>query len=131
MTFYAVRIAETHEAVGLLEAANLEQLWWLTDQVTDAGDCEYARISQGGIVWLGQTKNKLPLEEDYSMAEDFPEDGTGHLDSADFDEYLKIGHWKSLYLPIEKVIPELKNKSEIKKQEVADFLNVRNTYPKQ
>ena len=60
MTFYAVRIKEDHEAVGLFTAETLKDLWWIADQVCDPGVCQYRILINCGIVWTNPTGWCLP-----------------------------------------------------------------------
>ena len=139
MTLYAVRIADGHEAVAILDAESITDLWWLVDQVTDPGTCEYKRLVRGGIVWEGPTDTTFPTvlpDDDEENDEMFftlkgaeLDEGLWNLLHATEGDDVNKG-WKSLCMDLEEVIPELKGRGELKKQEVADFLGLTTNHPK-
>ena len=70
---YAVRITETHEAVGLIYANNRSELFSAVDELTDPHGCEYQPLPPGGIL-LGSNSPLLPLPDDGEGDEAFVSD---------------------------------------------------------
>jgi hypothetical protein len=51
MATFIVRVRDSREAIGVFAADDLDELCYLVDEVTDAPDCEYAEIENGGVIW--------------------------------------------------------------------------------
>lgn len=66
MTTFVVRVRASREAIGIFSADDLEQLCDFVDEVTDAPDCEYAVIRNGGVIWPAKA-GVLPVSADWEQ----------------------------------------------------------------
>lgn len=57
MAVIAVRMKETHEAIGFFWAEGLRDTYWLIDECVDPAQCEYAVLRRGGVFWQGTAPN--------------------------------------------------------------------------
>lgn len=73
LTPYMVRMAETHEAVGIFVAHNADALWWMIDEACPPNLCEYRILPPGGVLLEGQTTAKWPNRVD-EFGEIHPDD---------------------------------------------------------
>ena len=54
MKLFAVRGIEDHEAVGLFWAPDIETAWFMIDEITDPGTCEYCLVdAPAAVTWSG------------------------------------------------------------------------------
>ena len=92
MNIHIVRLQKNKEIVGIFVSRDRDELWFLTDQVTDPGECEFASLPRGGIMWPGPNCTKIVPPEDGD--EDWnPKSFSG----AEFDEYwLEAVYFKKL-----------------------------------
>lgn len=58
MPAYLVRIIDSQDLVGIFFASNVTQLMVTVDECCDPGDCEYASLGVGGIMW---TRPAIPV----------------------------------------------------------------------
>jgi hypothetical protein len=63
MPAYLVRLIESRDLVGFLFADEPDDLLMIIDEITDAADCEYVELPDGGIMW-GSPAIQVPIEID-------------------------------------------------------------------
>ena len=61
MPNYIVRRRENRVAIGLFAVADLEDLIFWVEEVTDPSICEYAEIGSGSILW--EAARRIPAPE--------------------------------------------------------------------
>ncbi len=55
LKLFAVRTVEYKEAVGVYWTPDLATLWWMIDEVTDPGACEYCLVdAPAAVTWAGE-----------------------------------------------------------------------------
>ncbi|MGH6792786.1 MAG: hypothetical protein ACRECF_08615 [Methyloceanibacter sp.] len=87
MTAYAVRIAKTHEFVGIFWGKSLAHACLRVDEFTEMNACEYKPLSWGGIYWDRRDDIAVPrpaellkrVIEDLEEGEIWPGDAAVHL----------------------------------------------------
>ncbi|KRR06820.1 hypothetical protein [Bradyrhizobium valentinum] len=75
MPAYLVRLIDTRDLVGFYFAAEPDALVTIIDECTEAADCEYAELPDGGISWESPAIS-VPIgidKEDPNDIEDTPE----------------------------------------------------------
>ena len=79
MSAYIARLIGTNELVGFVIADTTKDLFWAIDEVTDPHECEYKRITGGGILWhgggAGEMYSTTPVEDFEGCFESRPLDG--------------------------------------------------------
>ena len=83
MKLFAVRGIGDNEAVGLFWAPDLETAWWMIDEITDPGDCEFCLVdAPAAVVWHGDVP-KMGVER--SDEEDEADDREAFAREASFE----------------------------------------------
>jgi hypothetical protein len=79
MSAYIVRLIDTDELVGFLVADTTKDLFWSIDELLNPHECEYKRITGGGIFWgesgAGEMYPTIPVEDFEEYFELPPLDG--------------------------------------------------------
>jgi hypothetical protein len=79
MSAYIVRLIDTDELVGFLIADTTKDLFWAIDELLNPHECEYKRITGGGIFWgesgAGEVYSTIPVEDFEECFEPLPLDG--------------------------------------------------------
>jgi hypothetical protein len=94
MSAYIARIIGTNELVGFVIADNTEDLFWAVDEVTNPHECEYKRITRGGVLWHGVGEvYSTELDDEGTGFTSTPLDGA-ELAEATFMQYEDKRAWK-------------------------------------
>lgn len=80
MNAYMVRLADSHEVVGIFVARSIDRLWWAVDECTSPQDCEYRKLGEGGVFVPGRTSAQWPTRTIHDRIKD---DGGIHPDDED------------------------------------------------
>jgi hypothetical protein len=75
MPAYLVRTIDEHDLVGFFVADEIEDLILAIDECLDPGDCEYAELPTGGIMWASPAVT-IPID---NGDEDKKEDEKHHI----------------------------------------------------
>lgn len=62
MKLFAVRGIGDNQAVGLFWAPNIDVAWWMIDEVTDPGTCEYCLVDAPAAVTWPSDVPKMGVE---------------------------------------------------------------------
>lgn len=105
MNAYFVRVADTHEPVGIFAARNADQLNDIVDEVCDPGICEFRPAPAGGLL-VHATVTKWPLDPedrddatnpDFGLATAVPseswDDVLGGFEADGEQKWRKLGTW--------------------------------------
>lgn len=92
-----VRLIDNRELVGFFAYSTKEDLFWLTDQVTDPYQCEFLNINHGGFKWEGKGPELFSQEylDDEDALLEGPEFSGAYICDYAFSTVCQAKKWKN------------------------------------